>query len=427
MLDINKSLSDGDERPVMMPMGGRISLLLATTLALLSTAIVSPTMPDIAVAFAAEIGNEWLPKKFVALILLFTQTADANFVIKVFVLSVPSLFILLGAPLAGSAGDFFGRRRVLIVSLLGFGIAGSSGYFVDSLTALLVGRMFLGFCMAGIISCTVAMVGDYFVGVERDKFIGLQAASMKIGGVLFLLMGGFLADLNWRAPFLVYLISFIALPGVIYYLHDVASHEKAECMAGDLPVKTISIVLFSTFVASAFYFMILVQLPFVLNDAFDVSRLKIALATAMPNIIGGVVATQFFRLKTTMNFFGIFCCIFLLTGIGYALVANADSYMMTIVSLAVAGLGIGLIVPAQGAWMLSAVSASRRGIAIGLVATAMYSGHFVAPLIVEPFAGHSDPFHVFYVTSRILLTLALIYFVASYWTSRKDRAAAARR
>jgi hypothetical protein len=47
-----------------------------------------------------------------------------------------------------------------------------------------------------------ALIADYYVGAARGQFLGLQAAFMALGGVVFLTFGGFLADVNWRLPFL---------------------------------------------------------------------------------------------------------------------------------------------------------------------------------------------------------------------------------
>jgi MFS family permease len=43
------------------------------------------------------------------------------------------------------------------------------------------------------------------------QFLGLQAAFMGLGGMVFLTLGGYLADLNWRLPFLIYLLAWLIL------------------------------------------------------------------------------------------------------------------------------------------------------------------------------------------------------------------------
>lgn len=406
--------------PNGLSLNGKIALLMATTLALLSTAIVSPSMPDIAAAFSANMEAEWLPRRLIELISLFSDSTSSNFIIKVFVLSVPALFIVLGSPVAGICSDLWGRRRVLLISLIVFSLSGVSGYFVESLTPLLIGRAILGLSVAGIKACTVAMVGDYFQGEARNKFIGLQGAAMKVGGVGFLLLGGYLADISWRAPFLVYLVAFIALPGVMFHLYDVFAQEEKSLTPKKLPWRTVNFVLLTAFAASAFYFMILVQTPFFLDQAFNATRFQMGLASAAANTVAGIVATMFFVFKARFSYVGMFAFVFLTIGLGYGIVAVAPHYLVVLAGLSLAGLGIGLIVPAQSAWMLSVVPAERRGVAIGLVATAMYCGQFFAPIMIEPFIDPDNPFHIFTIASGSLMVLGVVYTMVAGTSAAKS-------
>jgi MFS family permease len=408
------------DNPGGLNLKGKIALLLATTLALLSTAIVSPAMPDIAVAFSENMSSEWLPRNLIFLVSLISDSTSSKFIIKVFVLSVPALFIVLGAPLAGMLADQWGKKRVLAISLAAFSISGVSGFFVDSLTPLLIGRAILGLSVAGIVACTVAMVGDYFYGEERNKFIGLQGAAMKGGGVLFLLLGGLLADISWRMPFLVYLVAFVALPGVIFYLYDIPAQERKPSAEVALSWLPVNFVLFTAFAASAFYFMILVQTPFFLDQAFSASRFQMGLASVIANIVAGLVATVFFVFKARFSYVAMFAFIYAMIGIGYAIVAVAPDYRIVLAGLSVAGLGIGLIVPAQSAWMLAVVPAERRGFAIGLVATAMYMGQFIAPIMIEPFVNPNDPFYIFVVASGTLLALSIVYAIIAWISAARS-------
>ena len=50
--------------------------------------------------------------------------------------------------------------------------------------------------------------------------MGLQAAFMGLGGVLFLSVGGFIADLNWRFPFLIYLSAWVILIAIAFALYE---------------------------------------------------------------------------------------------------------------------------------------------------------------------------------------------------------------
>ncbi|MDY7013237.1 MAG: MFS transporter, partial [Cyanobacteriota bacterium] len=158
----------------------KLSILLASTLTVMSGATIAPSLP----AMQAH----------------FSEVANSEFWVRL-VLTVPALSIVIGSPLAGQIVDRIGRKPLLLGSAILYGFAGGSGFVLNSVFAILVGRMLLGLAVAGIMVSATTLIADYYQGDARANFMGLQAAFMGFGGVLFLSVGGFIAELNWRFPF----------------------------------------------------------------------------------------------------------------------------------------------------------------------------------------------------------------------------------
>jgi MFS family permease len=158
-------------------------LLLSSTLTVMSGATIAASLPQMAAVFKSN-PNALLLSKLV--------------------LTLPAIFIALSAPIFGKLSDTFGRVKILNFCLLLYAISGVSGYFLTDLYAILVGRAFLGISVGGISTMAITLAGDLFKNEEREKFIGMQAAFMSLGGVVFIALGGFLAQQNWRLPFLIY-------------------------------------------------------------------------------------------------------------------------------------------------------------------------------------------------------------------------------
>ena len=93
---------------------------------------------------------------------------------------------------------------MLLGSLLIYALAGAAGSLANSLTELLIGRALLGVGMAGVMTGATTLLADYFRGPARDRVMGEQGAFMGLGGVVFLLAAGELAEVSWRLPFLMY-------------------------------------------------------------------------------------------------------------------------------------------------------------------------------------------------------------------------------
>jgi MFS family permease len=129
------------------------------------------------------------------------------------VITLPALFIVIGSPIAGIIVDRFGRKSLLLVSAILYGVAGSSGFYVEGLTPILVGRAVLGLAVAGVMVSATTLIADYYSGPARAAFMGLQAGFMGLGGVVFLTLGGALAQQNWRSRTGITRLGFIYLPG----------------------------------------------------------------------------------------------------------------------------------------------------------------------------------------------------------------------
>ncbi len=106
----------------------------------------------------------------------------------------------LFSPVLGNLSDRYGRRPILLISL----IVLAADYVVMAL-AQTIWVLILARVVAGITSATYttiyAMVADIYDGPERSAKFGLIAAGFGIGFVAGPALGGLLGDLDPRAPF----------------------------------------------------------------------------------------------------------------------------------------------------------------------------------------------------------------------------------
>lgn len=194
----------------------KITLLVVSTLTAMSGATIAPSLP---------VMREH-----------FSNVANADYLVRL-VLTAPSLCVAIAAPFAGVMIDQIGRKPLLAVTLLVYGLAGSSGLWLNSLGLILVGRALLGLSVAGIMTTATTLIADYYTGSVRARFLGLQSASMALGGVVFLSVGGFLADMNWRMPFLIYLVAWVLLPLVLLFLPEPSRTSQSSTPQSGVPVE----------------------------------------------------------------------------------------------------------------------------------------------------------------------------------------------
>jgi len=111
----------------------------------------------------------------------FVDTKNIEFLARMMI-TVPSLAIAFLAPILGHFIYKHGRKKSALVALFLFAIAGSSGLYLDTMNLLLFSRFLLGIAIAVLMIVSTSLIGDYFKGDARDKFMGQQGAFISIGG-----------------------------------------------------------------------------------------------------------------------------------------------------------------------------------------------------------------------------------------------------
>lgn len=106
----------------------------------------------------------------------------------------------LAAPIIGGLSDQFGRRPVLLASLLGFGL----DYILQGL-APSIGWLFLGRVLAGITGASFTTASAYIADVsapeKRAQNFGLIGAAFGLGFIIGPVIGGLLGQFGPRVPF----------------------------------------------------------------------------------------------------------------------------------------------------------------------------------------------------------------------------------
>ena len=115
-------------------------------------------------------------------------------------LFVYALMQFLSSPVMGNLSDRFGRRPILLISLLIFALD-----YIVMAWAPTIGWLFLGRLIAGISASTFAIanayIADLFPPEERSKNFGLLGAAFGCGFIFGPVIGGFLGELGSRTPF----------------------------------------------------------------------------------------------------------------------------------------------------------------------------------------------------------------------------------
>ncbi|MDQ1090409.1 TCR/Tet family MFS transporter [Siphonobacter sp. SORGH_AS_1065] len=106
------------------------------------------------------------------------------------------------APILGNLSDRFGRRPVLLASLIGFGLDYILQGFAPTITWLFIGRILAGVTGASFTTAS-AFIADVSTPENRAQNFGLVGAAFGAGFILGPAIGAFLGDFGTRVPFFV--------------------------------------------------------------------------------------------------------------------------------------------------------------------------------------------------------------------------------
>ena len=155
-----------------------------------------------------------------------------------------SLMQFLFAPILGSLSDRFGRRPVILASLLGSGIDYLLLAFAPGLSWFFLGRIIAGITGANIIAAG-AYIADVSPPEKRAGNFGLIGAAFGLGFIAGPALGGLLGHFSLRAPFLVAagLTSLNWLYGVFVLPESLPrANRRAFCWARACPLRSLLVL-----------------------------------------------------------------------------------------------------------------------------------------------------------------------------------------
>lgn len=373
----------------------KAALLITSMLTVMSSATVAPALPQMRDAFM--------------------DYPNVDLLVRL-VVTLPALFIVIGAPIAGFIVDRYGRKPLLVGSVVVYGIAGTSGYLAESLPFILAGRAVLGLAVAGVMTCVITLVADYFMGVERARFMGLQAAFSGLGATIFMPMGGLLADVNWRMPFLVYGLAFMVFPLIVLVLFEperVPSSKPRQPRAETpldqrAPFLLMGFIYFTLLITQVCFYLVPVQLPFYLVDLLNATSTQTGFAIAGLSTCYALGSIIYGRLNPIrFRHVPVMVAAFAVMSVGFLLIQLAQGWAMLAVALSLAGLSLGFIVPNLNLWLAESVPDAIRGRAYGGFTTALFLGQFLAPIFAQPFSNLNGHDYTYGAAALLLLVMTL--------------------
>lgn len=153
------------------------------------------------------------------------------------VMSVFTLAVLVALPVVSILADIYGRRAVVIPSLLLLGLSGLATLGVTSYLPLLGLRAIQGLTFAGTLPLTTTLTGDLYTGTAGSTAQGIRSGLNGLASAIAPIIAGVLVVIAWQYPFVLFALA-IPVAGLVYRYYpetiDVDRDDHTESISAEL-------------------------------------------------------------------------------------------------------------------------------------------------------------------------------------------------
>lgn len=346
--------------------------------------------------------------------------------------SLPSLLIIPFILLAGKLAEKRDFVRLLRAGLWMFAASGVLYLFANKMWQLLAVSALLGIGAGLIIPLSTGLISRYFTGVQRVKQFGYSSAITNMTLVVATAVTGYLAEVNWHLPFVVYLLPLISIL-LTWHLKDnhpmddsttsrasaetagkESSGSSAACIpviAGRWGIHIPHLLQLMGFYGLTTYIVLIVtfNLPFLMeahhfssgNSGLMISLFFLAIM-APGFFLGHIVK----RLKEKTKFYSL-----LSIALGLALIWISPKEWLIIPGCLLVGLGYGVIQPLIYDKTVDTATASKTTLALAFVMAMNYLAVLLCPFVVDFFQSlfHASSQEFPFVFNLCVTALALLW------------------
>lgn len=346
--------------------------MLPITLTTMAIVLLAPVLPKLMAEYAEVRGHEYLVPM---------------------VLTLPALCVAVLCPFAGMLGDYFGRRRLLLASFVLYAVVGVAPLFLTDLVHILISRLGVGIAEAMIYVLSTTMIGDYYKGEKRDRWLAGQTAFASVSALLFFNVGGVLGEIGWRAPFAVYASALVMFALVLKYTWEPTGDAAADgppvpphnlSWAG-FPWGKLAVIVGITIYGSIFFYTVQIQASAGLAELGLSSAARIGFLTSLASL-GVPLGTFIYSRIGRLGVGRLLLAEFGLLALGFLLMGRSGTTGGFLAGCFVNQLGAGMLLPTLLVWSMSILPFEVRGRGTGFWQSAFALGQWLSPITVTFFA-----------------------------------------
>lgn len=337
---------------------------------------------------------------------------DIGLLITVF--SFPGILL---TPLLGVIADRWGRKKIIIPSLMLFGITGGACFFTRDFTLLLILRLIQGIGAAPLGSLTVTIIGDLYSGKELVAAMGYNSGVRSIGSAGYPAIGGALAMIGWYYPFI---LPVIAVPiGFLVFSHLKTPEPKNEVhirehlnivrrkLRNRQVVRLLAIGIITFIMLTGSY---MTCFPLLLGNSFSASPLIIGLIMASVSLIAAITSSQLGKIAKFFSERNILKISFILYALALLVIPFVPQLGLFLIPILIFGIAHGINVPVVQSILAGLAPVKYRATFMSISGMTFRIGQTLGPLLMGVVISVWGISGAFYAGAALSIMMFIIIF-----------------
>ena len=341
------------------------------------------------------------------------------------ILTAPALTIIPFTFFTSYLTSKLPKRTVVIIGLSTYLIGGLGPQFMTSIEAIILFRLILGASVGILMPLSESLIYDYYTGTERASMMGYNAAFSNFGGIITMMIAGWLATMGWQIPFNVYLLGVLIFVLVFFFL------PKEEVRIPPAHEQDLKIP-FGVYVYSfAMGAVMLAYYAVATNMALYLEQTNLggpALAGTVVSLaaVGGML-TSFFLVNVMEALKRLLIPVMLATmGLGFFFLSFTNSVLTIMVSVVFIGFAQGALFPVLTMRALNQVKLHQTDRTIAVATTFIFTGQFLSPVVLD-FIGRlanraAIKFQFGILAAFLFVSVVVILLIMDYQVSARTAA-----
>lgn len=317
-----------------------------------------------------------------ALGLIAAYFPDADPVLIKLVLTIPSLMIIPFSFFSSYLTKKISKRSIVLIGLAIYVAGGVGAQLANTIGVLLAFRLVLGAGVGLVMPLSFTLISDHFRGKEMTKMMGYNTAFSNVGGIITMLLAGYLASFNWRVPFNVYWLGLVIFLLVLLYL---PKNEPLKPRSGEAKAKmqlsVYGIALGACGIMLAYYAVATNMALYLVQSELGSSQTA-GLVMSFTTVGGMITSLILVRLQAVFKKY-LMPVALLAMGVAFGVLSMSHSIPVILVSVCFVGFGQGIVFPLINDKVLRGVDRSLSDRVISIVSSMIYIGQFLSPVVLD--------------------------------------------